>query len=407
MIDAFSMRHFVPGESAASGRDQFFATFQRFGAVSDDWGPMLAEATRRAAENGVLHLELMISPDRGRSRGVGRTLAAVWTGDLDAFAAAAGPRLAGIPAAASADLDRAEAAKRAILKCDAPRPQPACAVSVRYIAQVVRVLPPEQVFAQTIAAFHMVKADPRIVGLNFVAPEDDGVALRDYRLHMRMIAHQGRLHPEVAVALHAGELAPGLVPPEDLRFHIREAVEVAGARRIGHGVAIMHEDDPIDLLETMARRDVLVEINLSSNDGILGVVGPRHPLPVYRRFGVPVALSTDDEGVSRSDLTQEYVRAVLEFGLDYDDLKTISRDSLSYSFLPGASLWEGDEQRTVVAACADTDPADAPAAGCAAFLAGSEKARLQWRLERAFAAFEDEVREDVERHPHLLAVPAR
>ena len=87
--------------------------------------------------------------------------------------------------------------------------------------------------------------------------------------------------------------------------------------------------------------------------------------------------------------------------------KTISRDSLSYSFLPGASLWEGDEQRTVVAACADTDPADAPAAGCAAFLAGSEKARLQWRLVRAFAAFEDEVREDVERHPHLLAVPAR
>lgn len=404
MIDALSMRNFAPGEAAASGRDQFFATFPRFGPASDDWGPMLAEAARRAADNGVLYLELMVSPDRGRARGVGRALAAIWTGDLDAFAAAAEPRLAGIPAAASADLDRAEASQRAILKCDQPRPQPACAVGIRYIAQVIRVLPPEQVFAQTMAAFRMAAADRRIVGLNFVAPEDDGVALRDYSLHMRMIRHQSERHPGVAVALHAGELAPGLVPPEDLRFHIREAVEVAGARRIGHGVSIMHEDDPIGLLEEMARRGVLVEINISSNDGILGIVGPRHPLPVYRRFGVPVAISTDDEGVSRSDMTQEYVRAVQEFGLDYDDLKEIARDSLTHAFLPGDSLWQGEDPQTIAPACAGTDPAEAPAGDCAAFLAGSEKARVQWRLERAFAAFEDEVRDDVERHRHLLVV---
>ncbi|WP_374445583.1 adenosine deaminase [Stella sp.] len=407
MIDALSMRNFIAGEAAPSGRDQFFATFPRFGPASSDWGPMLAEATRRAADNGVLHLELMVSPDRGASRGVGRALAAAWTGDLDAFATAAGPRLADLPVAAKAALDGAEAEQRAILKCGTPTPEPACAVSVRYIAQVLRMLPPEQVFAQTIAAFRMAEADPRIVGINFVGPEDDGVALRDYRLHMRMIAHQRRQHPEVAVALHAGELVAGLVPPEDLRFHVREAVEVAGARRIGHGVSIMHEDDPIGLIAEMARRRVAVEINLSSNDGILGVVGPRHPLPVYRRFGVPVVISTDDEGVSRSDLTQEYVRAVQEFGLDYVDLKTIARDSLVHSFLPGADLWEGEGRRTLVAACVGADPAEAATDDCAAFLAGSEKARVQWRLEQAFVAFEAEVREEVERHPHLLASGGR
>src|SRR5690606_9778653 len=131
---------------------------------------------------------------------------------------------------------------------------------------------------------------------------------------MRMIAHLRRAHPEVPVTLHAGELSAGMVPPEDLRFHIREAVEVAGARRIGHGVDIMHEEDAIGLLEEMARREVLVAINLTSNDVILGVAGSRHPVPVYRRFGVPLALSTDDEGVSRSDLTQEYIRAIEDFG---------------------------------------------------------------------------------------------
>lgn len=407
IIDALSMRNFVPGESAASGRDQFFATFGRFGAAGGDKGWMLAEATRRAADNGVLHLELMVSPDGGRSRAVGRALASAWTGDLDAFAAAAEERLADIPAAARAELDRAEASQRRILGCDRPQPQPACAVTVRYIAQVIRVLPPEQVFAQTMAAFRMADADPRIVGLNFVAPEDDGVALRDYRLHMRMIAHQARRFPKVAIALHAGELAPGLVPPEDLRFHIREAVEVAGARRIGHGVAIMHEDDPIGLLEEMARRQVLVEINLASNDGILGIAGPAHPFPVYRRFGVPVAISTDDEGVSRSDITQEYLRAARDFGLDYRDLKTLSRDSLTHSFLDGESLWQGDRPMTMAAPCADADAGEPPAGACAAFLAASAKARAQWRLEAAFDAFEAGVRADVERHPHLMDASAR
>src|ERR671936_387731 len=46
---------------------------------------------------------------------------------------------------------------------------------------------------------------------------------------------------DVPVALHAGELWLGLVPPADLAFHIRQAIEIAGARRIGHGVSIAFE----------------------------------------------------------------------------------------------------------------------------------------------------------------------
>jgi hypothetical protein len=40
-----------------------------------------------------------------------------------------------------------------------------------------------------------------------------------------------------------------------------------------------------------------VEINLTSNDQILGVHGAMHPFPAYRAAGVPTVLSTDDEGV--------------------------------------------------------------------------------------------------------------
>jgi adenosine deaminase len=86
-------------------------------------------------------------------------------------------------------------------------------------------------------------------------------------------------------------------------------VELGDAERIGHGVDVMYEDRPRDLLTEMAARHIMVEINLSSNEGILGVEGRCASVSVYRSAHVPVALSTDDEGVSRIDLTHEYVRA--------------------------------------------------------------------------------------------------
>ena len=127
----------------------------------------------------------------------------------------------------------------------------------------------------------------------------------------------------------------GLVKPEDLSFHIRASVERGHAERIGHGVDVMHEKDPIGLLKEMAARNVLVEINLTSNDQILGVSGDDHPLPMYMKYGVPVAISTDDEGVARSDMTHEYLRAVQGYRLPYTELKRMTRQSIEHSFLPG------------------------------------------------------------------------
>jgi adenosine deaminase len=179
----------------------------------------------------------------------------------------------------------------------------------------------------------LVRAEPRVVALNFVQPEDQQVALRDYRLQMRIIDF---LAKDVPVTLHAGELWLGLVPPEDLTFHIRAAVEVAGARRIGHGVSLAFERDLDGLLATMRQRQVAVEINLSSNDIILGVRGKDHPLPAYLAAGVPVVLSTDDAGVSRIDLTNEYFRAARDYRLGYRALKAIARNALTHAFLPPA-----------------------------------------------------------------------
>ena len=144
----------------------------------------------------------------------------------------------------------------------------------------------------------------------------------------------------------------------------------------------MYERDPIGLLKEIAKRRVLVEICLTSNDLILGVRGADHPLPLYLRYGVPVALATDDEGVSRSDITAEYLRAAQTYNLSYRQLKQMARQSLEHSFLPGASLWVDDQFSARIAACASQGEA------CRRFLDGSARAQAQWKLESEFVKFE-------------------
>jgi hypothetical protein len=100
-----------------------------------------------------------------------------------------------------------------------------------------------------------------------------------------------------------------------------------------------------------------VEILLTSNDVILGVKGKEHPLKTYIRYGVPVVLATDDEGVSRSEMTREYQRAVMDQELGYLQLKRMARNSLAYAFIEGASLWKDRKYTQTVAACAKDKPA--------------------------------------------------
>jgi adenosine deaminase/adenosine deaminase CECR1 len=134
---------------------------------------------------------------------------------------------------------------------------------------------------------------------------------------------------------------------------------------------------------------VLVEICLTSNAVILGVKDAMHPFPDYWQAGVPVTLASDDEGVSRIDLSHEYWHAATTYGLGYRDLKTLARNSLTYSFLTGACQRLALTPLRVVDACANDPLGSAtPSAPCQAFLQANDRARLQWRLEQEFVTFE-------------------
>ncbi len=392
IIDAFSIRNYE--RRPVSGHNQFFSTFGRFYPASfGREGYMLAESSARSARQNMVYLELLQS--------WGMTEARQLAADGDEFnperplaELLRHPGLEQLAAATITRLDAIEQQWRDTLACGQEHADPGCGVTVRYLAQVIRTFPRAQVLAQTLLAYHLIEKDPRYVGLNFVAPEDDPIALRDYRWQMAMIGELAGHFPAAkdGITLHAGELDLGLVAPEHLGWHVRAALDLAGARRIGHGTDILHDPQATQLLERMAEQGILVEINLTSSEAILGITGAAHPFETYLKHNVPIALSTDDEGVARIDLTHEYQRAVETYNLSYDDLKYLSRNALAYSFLPGQSLLESTRTGQVTNACdydqSAADVSEDAVSACLAFMFQNEKAQLQAELERRFDEFE-------------------
>jgi len=129
--------------------------------------------------------------------------------------------------------------------------------------------------------------------------------------------------------IHAGEIGG----PEK----IREAVELLGIERIGHGLAAIHDPSLMDLL---ADRRIPLELCPGSNllTGALARQLARqdapiesHPLPQLLRHGIPVTLSTDDPTMFHTDLSTEY-RNAHRMGLSESELASIIQMGFDHAF---------------------------------------------------------------------------
>jgi aminodeoxyfutalosine deaminase len=130
--------------------------------------------------------------------------------------------------------------------------------------------------------------------------------------------------------MHAGEVGG----PEE----IRQAIELLGAERIGHGIAAVRDPSLMDLL---AERRIPLEICPQSNIrtgalakqlGLSEAQIEQHPLPQLFRHGVAVVLSTDDPAMFHTNLRWEYENAQ-RMGLWEGDLKHIAKMSFQYAFI--------------------------------------------------------------------------
>jgi adenosine deaminase len=341
------------GDKAPPDR-QFFQTFGYFGAVSNtNFHDGLMRLKQRAIAENVSYIETMfkMSPY-------------VVNADFDARAWQNANDDAALDTQMSewfAALDQDGSFNRSVKDFVARIDEAAQGIddddfTMRYQTCVLRLLNPSQVFSSMVAGFKAASASDKIVGVNIVGQESQAVSMRDYTLHMKMFRFLKSRYPQVKVALHAGELALGDVPPEDLQFHIDQAISLGHANRIGHGIDLAHEANAVGIMKTMREKDIPVEINLTSNGFINGVQGESHPVTLYRKYGVPYVISTDDAGVTRHNLAGEYVLFASRYKPSYAELKKASYNSIRYSFL-----------------------------------APSDKARLTRQLDERFARFEAQV----------------
>jgi aminodeoxyfutalosine deaminase len=125
---------------------------------------------------------------------------------------------------------------------------------------------------------------------------------------------------------HAGEMAG----PSS----IREALDLLGADRIGHGVRVV--DDPA-LLDRIIRDQVPLEVCPTSNLSI-GLY-PRladHPLPRLLAAGVAVSLASDDPPMFSTSLVEEFRRCAAQFGWDAAQVRALAAASVQHSFMAAA-----------------------------------------------------------------------
>lgn len=132
------------------------------------------------------------------------------------------------------------------------------------------------------------------------------------------------------VVCHAGEIGG----PDS----VREAIDILGAERIGHGIAVMN--DP-ELGKSLAMRKVVLE-NCPTSNICTGALAKQigrpvatladHPLKAFVDRGVPVTLSTDDPGMFHTDLLTEYSIAA-SLGLSNPQLLHLAEQSFNSAFL--------------------------------------------------------------------------
>jgi len=133
------------------------------------------------------------------------------------------------------------------------------------------------------------------------------------------------------VVCHAGEIGgPELV---------REAAEILGAERVGHGIALMHDHA---LAESLATRHIVLE-NCPTSNLYTGALAKQlgkpvaemreHPLRTFLEHKWPVTLSTDDPGLFHTDLCKEYACAAT-LGLTEEQLVHLAEESFNAAFLP-------------------------------------------------------------------------
>lgn len=189
-------------------------------------------------------------------------------------------------------------------------------VMVRLIASINRHEPLE--LAEQVAWIAVEKGRENIVGLDLAGNEAEFPAKPFLSLFKE--ARQSGL----SLTMHAGEWSGAA--------NVREAIEVFGAQRIGHGVRVLEDGFTTALAREMG---TVFEVCMTSNyqTGVVPELNG-HPAPKMLDAGLNVTFNTDDPSISQITLGNEYRLAVQDLKIPLDTLKQRILAAAAASFLP-------------------------------------------------------------------------
>ena len=125
----------------------------------------------------------------------------------------------------------------------------------------------------------------------------------------------------IPYTIHAGE-ADG---PES----VKKAIEF-GAHRIGHGVRSFEDDELVELIN---KKGIPLEMCPTSNSITIAIPDMnKFPFIDFLEKGLKVTLNTDDMGIERTNIVEEFNYLETKFNLTYDQKKTILLNSVDAAF---------------------------------------------------------------------------
>ena len=201
-------------------------------------------------------------------------------------------------------------------------------IEVRYLAGFLRQndnISKNWKLAKTL--YQKIENQAFFVGINLQADETNNSALRKGQaIYAPLLVLKKSGNSRLQATMHAGELG---------HFdNVRDAI-ILGSQRIGHGNLVVNR--PI-ALEYAIKKKIAIETNLISNIR-LGIEPSieEHPFIKFLRLGLRVSLSTDDEGIFKTDMAHECYQAIEKTDIQYSELKQMFLNSIETAFVEAAA----------------------------------------------------------------------
>lgn len=126
----------------------------------------------------------------------------------------------------------------------------------------------------------------------------------------------------IPLTLHAGECGC----PQNVLTSI-----MAGAQRIGHGIAIAKNTEVLNLCQ---KNETTIEMCPTSNFQTKAVTNlADYPFQTFLDAGLKICINTDNRTVSNTTLTQEFLKLHEWYGIDYNCMEKLNHHAVDGAFI--------------------------------------------------------------------------